>query len=243
MTENENKLKEQIAVHLGNLSEAIIRRMPPGDKIPVHQEACKTLYKFLEYKSELDTSYINDFLEAKIAWSKFRFNQILLGVRGESFGKRHPEYTKVLDDFWKWILKKERIDFLSISPFPDPITKPLVNKEIKKTIKSRLPEYKVDNKAFGAIGFSKPWSFKNNLYILVDTGSYRTSLSFFIGLYDPKFCIDVADFFGDNQSHFSEGYLSIEQIESDTNKAIDLIETIMPHFTDAINRSFESIKT
>ncbi len=50
--------------------------------------------------------------------------------------------------------------------------------------------------------------------------------------------MDVAEFFADHQSHYGDGYVSIEQVEEATNKALDLVDALMPHYLGAIESAF-----
>jgi hypothetical protein len=122
---------------------------------------------------------------------------------------------------------------------PRPIKKATVNKCVKQTFKKRYPEFKLDNKAFGSIGYSQKWGFKNKLYILADTGSWRTTTNFLIGIDYPRFCMDVSEFFADRQSHYGCGYGSVEIVEDGTNKGLDLVDALLPHFSKCIKNAFK----
>ena len=145
---------------------------------------------------------------------------------------------KAREDFWNWIKSQENYSNHIGHIHSPPIKKAIVNKCVKQTIKSRHPEFRVDNKAFGSIGYSKRIGFKNKVYIVVDTGSWRTTLSFMLGFDYPKFCMDVAEFFADHQSHYGDGYQSIDQVETATNKALDLVDELMPYYLEAIEGAF-----
>jgi hypothetical protein len=239
MANIEKEIKEKIAINLGDLVEGILRRNPPFHEIPLHPEACLTFVKYCEYENDLDEDFKLRILNAKIAWGRIRAKQILMGFHGKPFGELFPEHLQSIDEFWEWVRAKENIeDIIDTDPRPRPIKKTLVNKCVKETIKNRYPALKVNNKPFGSIGYSKNWGFNNKQYILVDTGSWRTTLNFEVGIGYPQFCMDVSCFFAENQSHYSDGYLSIEQVHESTNKALDLVDALMPFFLSSIENAF-----
>jgi len=165
MADTEKELKEKIANNLGNFVEGILRRNSPFSQIPVQYEACPTFAKYCEYESDLDEDFRSRIINAKIAWGRFRIKQLLMGFRGQPFGKLFPEHIQATDDFWDWVRTKENIiDFIDTEPAQRPIKKSFVNKCVKDTLKKKYPVLKVDNKAFGSIGYSKNWGFNNKQY-------------------------------------------------------------------------------
>jgi hypothetical protein len=71
---NDQILKEQIVLRLGDLTESIIRRVPPGNEIPVQPEACPAFFKFIKYSSDLEPFFRERILEARIARARFHYN-------------------------------------------------------------------------------------------------------------------------------------------------------------------------
>jgi hypothetical protein len=245
MKESEKEIRNAISDNLGDLFESIINREKPFDQVPFHPEVSHIYLNYYKYEKELEGSLKSQILEALVAWARFSIKDKLIGFPF-SYEKKFPKHYDIENYFLGFIKENEQNgiasrSYDSFTILPAPVNKSLVKKIVKQTVRQRMPEYKIDNKAFGPIGFSKPWNDKNKIYIHVDTGSWRYSLNFSIGLGYPKYCIDIAEFFGHTQSHYSERYLSVEHIRDGTNKALDFIEFIMPHFEVTNKTAFEMI--
>lgn len=240
MDSSEKEMLLSMAENIGDLVESILRRQPPFDQIPFHPEVSYRYRKYYQYEPDLDQSFRKKVLEHEVAWARFNVRDRLVPYT-QRFLDKHPEYKEVRNDFAAWVKSRESdaiADHTSLSN--ECLKKAIVNQTVKQVVKHRKPEFTPDNKAFGSLGFSKPWSFGNRLYLIVDTGTWRRSLSFSIGLHSPRFCFDIADFFGGVQSHYSQGYLSVEQVKEGVNRALDLIELVQPHFEKAVQKAFEN---
>lgn len=235
-TEEDKEHRLAIANNLGDIVEGIFLQRQGFESIPIHEEASSSLTKCLNFENVISKELMTQFTYAKITSGRFFCEKILLGHGGKSYAETYPEQLEIQNEFLRLVKAKENESIKQEFVISKSIKKSFVNNCVKQTIKMRFPDFKIDNKAFGSIGFSKKWG-QNKLYIIADTGSWRTSISFMLGLNYPKFCMDVAAFFADHQSHYGEGYLSIEQIENDTNKALDLVEAVLPHFMTAIEQA------
>lgn len=178
---NEREFKLRVADKLGDLVENIIRQSSPYDSIPLHEEAASILISYYENRDKLTNDLKTRIINAYIAWGRHSIKQFLFGgsFGGAPFGKLYPQHMQAMEEFLLWLKSnispvKQVSDTVTLR---DKINKTLVNKVVKRTIKKRYPAYKVDNKTFGSIGYSCNWVFNNKKYILVDTGSWRESLS------------------------------------------------------------------
>ena len=59
-------------------------------------------------------------------------------------------------------------------------------------------------------------------------------MTFDIGIEKPKFFLDIANLFSRSQSRY--WYNSSEELIKQVHKALDLIDLIMPHFLERIER-------
>ena len=89
----------------------------------------------------------------------------------------------------------------------------------------------------GLITFSKRMGNDNSFYLLVDKGTKRFFLDFFVGINTPRIIIDIAYFFNGSQSMYR--YHSLESLKCSINKAIDLLERILPTFENEIKKIFQ----
>lgn len=238
MDDKEKELRSAIATNLGDIIEGILTKNPKYNDIPVHQEASQTFSKYCEYENKLKSDLKSRFLLAEITAGRFFCETKLFGYHGKPFSERYPEHIKARKDFWDWIKSYEGLSCFPIRARKAPIKKAEVNKCVKQMIKNRHPDFKIDNKAFGSIGYSKKLGQNNKIYIVADTGSWRTTLTFMLGVNHPNFCMDVAEFFADSQSHYGIGYESIKKVEKATNRALDLVDALMPHYLGAIESAF-----
>ncbi|MEJ2155277.1 MAG: hypothetical protein P8X96_08060 [Desulfobacteraceae bacterium] len=238
MDEKEKNLRSTITRNLGDIVEGILTKNPKFANIPIHQEAAQSFSHYCKYEEKLKNDIKSRFIKAQIASGRFFCEKSLFGHQGKPFAQRYPEHMKAREDFWNWIKSQEDYSSQIGHARTAPIKKAIVNKCVKQTIKTRHPEFKVDNKAFGSIGYYRNIGFKNKIFLVVDTGSWRTTLSFMFGIDYPKFSMDVAEFFADHQSHYGDGYQSIEQVENAINKALDLVDALMPFYLEAIECAF-----
>lgn len=237
MEDKERFLRRDISSNIGDIIEGVLTKNPQFDNIPIHTEASKAFYDYCRYEPELPADLKSRFIRSEIVSGRFFCKKKLLGHGGKPFAEKHPEHMLAREEFWHWVKLKEKN-----LPFQDrvitiPPKKAEINKCVKQVIKKRFSDFKIDNKAFGSIGYSRKWG-DTKIYILADTGSWRSSLCLMLGIDYPKFCMDIACFFGGHQSDYGEGYLSIGIVEEATNKALDLIEAIMPFYLNAIESAF-----
>lgn len=237
MEASEISLRKDISKNIGDIIEGILTRNKRYDTIPIHMETCELFYKFCKYEDDLPPDLKARFINSQIVSGRFFCEKRLLGHGGIPFAEKYPEYMQARDDLWYWVRAKEKKMQPQGRLIGNTPQKAEINKCVKQAIKKRNPEFKVDNKAFGSIGYSKKWG-NNKIYILADTGAWRTSLCLMLGIEYPKFCMDVAQFFAGHQSDYGDGYSSINYVEESTNKALDLIEAIMPFYLVAIESAF-----
>lgn len=241
MIKDENTLKNKIAETLCELAELIIRRSPPFNRIPLQPEVTSSLLiKYYKYYNEIDESLKGEYILAEIALAKYLIQNTLVGVK-ESFATKYPEHMKAREAFDNWIIQRE-------GP-PEPVyidrtlqiftEKVKVNQIIKQIFNERKPDFSYDKSAVypGIIPFSKPWLKDNKVYIIADKGTKRQFLDFHIGIAKPEFFIDIANFFGRAQSWYN--YNTVEELIQGINKALDIIDLLLPHFLERIKKVLE----
>ncbi len=236
-------LKIQVADVIGNISEAILRREPPFDDLPIHEEVySKTQLKFLHYYNDIEEKDRHDFLNCLIDLSRYTINDLILRNQ-KPFEKKHPGHKEIWKKLIAWSKTKNN-DFTT--KYSTQNIEKIESKELVETIKqvvcNRMHDFKYlpVKKGFpGLITFAKKWKDDNNFYILIDKGKKRFFLDFFIGIKIPKIIIDIACFFNGSQSIYR--YHSKESLISTTNNAMDLVEQILPEFEKEISDLFKAL--
>jgi len=106
-------------------------------------------------------------------------------------------------------------------------------------MRERKPEFSYDKAEAepGVIPFSMPWLVDNKVYIIADKGTKREFLDFSFGVEYPKFYCDIANFFAGGQSWYD--YETEEDLLRGVNKALDLIDILLPHFLDRVKKVLE----
>lgn len=231
-----SKLNKKLAEALGRLAEGILTKQVPYKEIPVQPEATSYIYmKFLQYNDEIDEDLRNRIIEEEVAYAKYEFMDNLVGV-DKSFAELYPQHMETKKAFSKWVKNKEGFYINGFfSATSQTLNKKIpVNNIIKNCIQESNPDFSYAKNAFpGLISFSKAFLENNKIYIVVDKGTKRNFLSFFVGLENPKACFDIANFFGDVQSKYK--YQSLEEIETKIKKALDLLGVLLPHFEKALS--------
>ena len=226
-----NNERYKIADILGAMAEKVLKREPPFENIPVHPEACSEIYlRYLDCYNLMDNSLKRKVLKAEIDKAKFFFLKRLVGVN-ESFANAYPEHMETKKEFWVWSEKKIETK-PSSSHFVGADIKKLPKNQITKIVKEvvlrKFPEFSHSKSKFfpGTITFKRNWNDRN-LFILVDKGTKRKFLDFFIGLDKPLISVDIATFFSSAQSKYY--YFSHTDLERSVEKACALIAFIMPN--------------
>ncbi|WP_136805852.1 hypothetical protein [Desulfosediminicola flagellatus] len=239
MDENETLLRKEISINLGCLIEGILTRNAKYSNTPIHEEASRNFYLYCKYESQIPSDLKSRYLKSLIAYGKFFCERKLLGHSGLPFDKRYPENAETRNEYYQWLDSNLKHLFYKGGTVESSLKKNEINKCVKTVIKNRNQDCKLDNKAFGSIGYSKVVG-ENKIYIIADTGSWRSSISIMIGFEQPKFCIDVSTFFASHQSHYCNGYNSVDDIELSMNKALDLVQSLVPHFINAVESAKKS---
>ncbi|MBU3949155.1 MAG: hypothetical protein KJ882_09265 [Proteobacteria bacterium] len=105
MKKTHKEFYAKLAEEFSDLSEEIIRRKPPYDKIPVEKEVAYYLSYYLKYYDELEESFRNKILQGQVDLAKYLFYHTLLGGI-QAFGRSHPHYIEIERNFNKWIQQR-----------------------------------------------------------------------------------------------------------------------------------------
>jgi hypothetical protein len=237
MDNKEKEIRTRIAEEMGRLSEAILRREHPFDTLSAQSEVMPHLYiKYLQYYNDLEEGFRRSIFTSLVDQAKWQFHDVLLGTP-QRFNSLYPQHVSTQKLFGIWIDQREGPQgpiILHARSLPEG-TK--VNQIVKRVLKKRKPEFSYE-KSFGVPGlivFSKRLDTDNRVYLAVDRGTMRRSLSFLLGLAKPRLLLDVASFFSNSQSWYR--YTSAEEVESSVNKALDLIEKLLPYFEGKVKRA------
>lgn len=237
MIKNE-EIKERLFKEISALSERILRQESPVDQWPILPEVTPYyLRKYLQYKDRLDNSVKEQIFEAQVISARHMIKSSIFGFgQVPAFNDLYPSYMKTLDDFRLWIKKVESAEEKIIVYKPS--EKGLKVSVIIKSLMSRdFSDYQYDKSLSNgsATAFTKDCGLYK-LLIMFDRGTIRQFIDVFIGVH-PFFQMDIVYLLGAGQSCFE--YHNEETLKESTQKAIDYLKFIWPHYEKAIERAFK----
>jgi hypothetical protein len=237
MEDYENSIRQNLACTLGDLSEVIIRRLPPFDTLSLQNEVMPYFYmKYLQYFDEVEVSLREQILARLIDYARWEIKSMF--VRGiESFNLLYPEHVETSKTFKRWITQKEGLKSSSQGGTQPSIKNLKIIMIIKRVMCERMPAFKYDKSIYipGTVPFSNKFLGDNNILIMADTGTKRRFINFMLGIHYPRAFIDIANFFGKSQSIYE--YSSEEEASAGVNKALDMIEILLPHFVERVQKT------
>lgn len=224
--------RRQIADTLSEMADLIIRKEPPFDKVPLHPELRTYLVEYYKYIDEIEHSLKDRFRQYVIESTRDRI-EILLDVhRGkEPFAKRCQDILDAEETFVSWLKQRQGPQKpvpIEDSPFAEKNIN--VNQIVQRVMKERRPDYLFDRGTSfqGHTSFSKPMLDDNKIYIGVDKGMKSRALTFYLGLREPEYFIDIAVFFGGSQSRYK--YQNAGEVLKSMHMGLDVIDILLPHF-------------
>lgn len=219
---------------LSEMAVLIIKREPPFNQLPIYEEVCSNQYLYyLRYSDEIGSTLKKKVLKAEIDRAQFQIKKKIIGV-DISFANKFPQHMETRNEFWEWINKKlmgtnaaGQAMMGQINPGID------IRKELKKNVELKMPlfQLKKNSKYRGYICFEKEF-LDTKILMIADKGKKRSFVSYFLGLEQPNFLIDVALLFSGVQSTF--WYSSKEDVIQGIDRAINLLSFIMPYFESAL---------
>jgi len=238
--ENDEKLIRYNLTHtLGNLAASVIMRVPPFDRLPLQKEIVLYQYeKYLLYVDEIEPPLRVRVLTMMVEHAKWVIQE-RLGPGKDSFNSIYPQHVETKNVFADWILRKE-------GPRPPlplmrvlPMEKINVSSIIRQVMKERMPEFKYDRSLGNSTvtSFSIPICGDNKIFITVDKGTWRRFLDFAFCIHWPRSYFDIAVFFSNSQSRYE--FNNEEELVTGVNKALDVIEVLLPHFVDRVTESLK----
>jgi hypothetical protein len=126
-----------------------------------------------------------------------------------------------------------------------PTEKLKLNHIIEKAMKKRKPDFLYDKDFSDSHTryFSKAWQIKYKAFIAIGWGVKRNFLDFYVGVSSPflkgidVYSTTIASFFGGVQAVYT--YDTQAEVFKAVNKALDLIEIILPHFLQRMEAFIE----
>lgn len=230
MDKAEIKVRRLLAERIGDLAEVMIMNEPPFENLPLYTQVVSYFYsKYLQYKDELSETLKNRILSEEIDYAKHLINMSFGVKKGPAFNKKYPLHAKTLEEFEKWIGRKEahKNNYLDIDE-PDGVINFNVNQQIKSIMEELKPGFSATKHfdAPGVLAFSKYYNTDNAIIILFDIGSGRDFFSVMIGFKRPEAYFDVANLFACEQSVFE--FNSREELTSEIDLAVKYIDMIIP---------------
>jgi hypothetical protein len=236
MEDDEKIIRCSLALTLGDLAESVIMRVPPFDRLPLQKEVVSYHYeKYLQYVDEIDTQLRTRVLAMLVEHARWDIQE-RLGPGKDSFNSIYPQHVETKHAFVYWILQKEgprpHIPLMVIYP----MEKINVSATIREIMKKRMPEFKYDRR-LGSASFSIPISGNNKIFIDADRGTWRRFINCALCIHWPRSYFDIAVFFSNAQSKYE--YNNEGELVTGVNKALDVIEVLLPHFVDRVTESLK----
>lgn len=240
MDEKEKRARYYLARTLGDLSESIIRRLPPFEQMELQPEVISYFYqKYIQYSDELEDTLRHKVLLMLIDYAKWEIkNTIMSGTR--AFSSIYPEHVETENSFNDWIMQRE-----GEPPSPDESAPPSSSKKIrinpivKRIIKERFPDFK-EGKIRNMpeiIPFAMDTLDGNRVYLIADKGIKRRALEFMIGIDYPRFYFNPSVFFSNSQALYR--YHTEAEAAEAVGRALNLVELILPHVLEKVKEALD----
>ena len=224
------KKRQLFANRIGNLAELMILRKPPFENLPLYTQIISYVYsKYLQYNDELPETLRENIISEEIEYAKHLIKMCFGVKEGPAFNKKFPNYAKTIEEFEKWIAKKEvhqttNLDFDE----PEPSIDFNIGQKFRMIIKEIKPEFIAVKKplAPGVLTLSKGSAFNDDIQFLFDLGNGRDFFSSMLGFRDLDACLDVGNLFAREQSAFE--FSSVEELKDEIYLSIKFVDEIIP---------------
>jgi hypothetical protein len=225
------KLKEKIFISFKDIIYSTLKHETFLNEKLLKLNDYKYKYKkYIEYRDELNRQLNSDMIEAIVAETIVSVQNAVYGT-DDDFISVYPQHDRTIVKFYNWLREREKKEENDESPLfiHEIVDGKKVRKIILDIFKEQLPDFKYTTKKFSNWGMNFVKTFiGNNLIIVVDRGTKRGWIKFFISMDNPYFIIDLNDLLLLNDSAFD---FSTEKEAVDViYKAAILIEKIIVKF-------------
>ena len=222
------EIRFEIVKELTLLVEYIVR-----GKHPFHSRVYQKMDYIMKHVKKLKGPEKEKVMESVVFCSKLQ----IVGIEYlEHFSDKEKE--KPFDDFWRKVYEKEggKNYFLDIIDWDKKIDK---KKIIEALLEKKYPEYEYDRNLSKGKGilYKSEYLENNNILLCFSDNVRHLNMELYIGIEKPFLLRSIGSFFGMSQD-VSFGYTNSKEYKKGIKKSLDLLELILPHFKERVEKVF-----